>query len=274
MSIERDQGPAAHRGHGHWGHAVRPLFYNGLVTTIVIVTLAFVPGCSVLHNWNLGRWGETTSEPADTSSASRATEVEKEKVDGRHQGEDAETPTTTRQDTEERPADELARATELTNAAILRRANGDNAGAQSLHEQALAIRDRLLGRDHPDLAATLNNLAVAYGVEEKYAKAEPLFRRALAIRERSLGRHHRATAYSLNNLALLYAAQGRYEAAEPLYQRALTALERTAGSSRSAVAKVTENYAALLSDTGRVEQSYELEARAQAIRAENETAGD
>ena len=272
MNIEADQGPEAYRGPGYWLLALRQLFFIGLLTAMVLVTLALVPGCSVLDNWDSGRWGEPISEPADTPSTSGVTEAEK--IDGQRQSDDAQTSTTTRQDTEARPADELARATELTNAAILRRAGGDNAGPQSLHEQALATRDRLLGRDHPELVATLNNLAVAYDVEERYAQAEPLFRRALAIREQSLGPRHYATAYSLNNLALLYAAQERYEAAEPLYQRALTILEQAAGSRRSDVAKVTENYDALLNDTGRIDQSYELEARAHAIRVEGENVGD
>ena len=39
-----------------------------------------------------------------------------------------------------------------------------------------------LGPDHPDVAASLNNLAELYRAQGKYADAEPLYQRALVIR--------------------------------------------------------------------------------------------
>ena len=70
---------------------------------------------------------------------------------------------------------------------------------------ALAIREKTLGENHPAVAATLNNLAVLYGKRGKYKvkssasllrtgfygnhiqDAEPLCKRALEIREKVLG---------------------------------------------------------------------------------------
>src|SRR5215813_7612663 len=74
------------------------------------------------------------------------------------------------------------------------------------------------GADHPDTAASLNNLALLYVLQGKYGEAEPLYKRALAIRERRLGADHPDTATSLHNLAELYRSQGKYEEAEPLYR--------------------------------------------------------
>jgi CHAT domain-containing protein len=54
----------------------------------------------------------------------------------------------------------------------------------------VAIREKALGRDHPDVALSLNNLALLYQNEDRYADAEPLFKRLLAIREKALGRDH------------------------------------------------------------------------------------
>ena len=56
--------------------------------------------------------------------------------------------------------------------------------AANLLNDALAIREKTLGRDHPAVAATLNNLAVLYGKRGKYKEAEPLCKRALEIREK------------------------------------------------------------------------------------------
>ena len=67
----------------------------------------------------------------------------------------------------------------------------------------LAIREKALGPDHPDVAKSLNNLAVLYDNEGRYAEAEPLYKRALAIREKALGPDHPDVAISLNNLSLV-----------------------------------------------------------------------
>ena len=82
------------------------------------------------------------------------------------------------------------------------------AEAESLHKRSLAIREKALGRDHPDVALSLNNLAELYRNQGKYAEAEPLYGRSLAIREKALVPDHYDVAESLNNLALLYRYQG------------------------------------------------------------------
>jgi tetratricopeptide (TPR) repeat protein len=123
---------------------------------------------------------------------------------------------------------------------------GDYTGAQPAYQRALALSERVLGPDHPDVAMSLNNLALLYRAQGRYGEAEPLHQRALALCERVLGPDHPATAVSLNNLALLYDAQGRYGEAEPLYQRALALCERVLGPDHPDTATVRQNYAILL----------------------------
>jgi tetratricopeptide (TPR) repeat protein len=105
--------------------------------------------------------------------------------------------------------------------------------AKPLYERALAIREKALDPEHPDVATSLNNLAGLYYNQGQYAKAEPLYQRALAIREKALGPEHPDVATSLNDLAGLYEARVQYAKAEPLYQRALAIRERTPGQSTS-----------------------------------------
>ena len=64
---------------------------------------------------------------------------------------------------------------------------GRYAEAEPLYRRSLAIREKQLGRDHPDVATSLNNLAVLYQAMGRYAEAEPLYRRSLEIREKQLG---------------------------------------------------------------------------------------
>ncbi len=158
----------------------------------------------------------------------------------------------------------LERADALYREGIRRRAAGDLTGAADLYRQALAIREREEGPEHPDVAATLNNLAAVYGAQGSYAEAQPLLERALAIREKTLGAEHVLTAQSLNNLALLYAAEGRADAAEPLYRRAIAILEKDPGAAAD-LRRTLQNCAALLRDTGRDAEAEELEARARRI---------
>jgi hypothetical protein len=47
-----------------------------------------------------------------------------------------------------------------------------------------------LGADHPDVAASLNNLAGLYRAQGRYGEAEPLYRRSLQIVEQQLGADH------------------------------------------------------------------------------------
>jgi Flp pilus assembly protein TadD len=56
--------------------------------------------------------------------------------------------------------------------------------AEPLHRRALALRERVLGPDHPDVAQSISNLAVVLAALGRPAEAEPLHRRALALRER------------------------------------------------------------------------------------------
>ena len=79
-----------------------------------------------------------------------------------------------------------------------------------LAQRALAIRERLMDPNHPDVAASLSNLAVLYKAWGAYERAELLFQRALAIREQVLGPNSPEVATVLNRLGELYQAQGAY----------------------------------------------------------------
>ncbi len=76
-----------------------------------------------------------------------------------------------------------------------------------LAQRAIAISEKALGRKHPDVATSLNNLALLYVAQGNYTQAEPLYQRSLDIREKVLEREHPDVGQSINNLAGLYFAQ-------------------------------------------------------------------
>jgi len=86
---------------------------------------------------------------------------------------------------------------------------GDYRHAEEPWTQALAIREKALGPEHPDVATSLNNLAGLYRAQGQYAKAEPLYQRALAIAEKALGPEHPNVATLRKNYAALLRAAGQ-----------------------------------------------------------------
>ena len=106
---------------------------------------------------------------------------------------------------------------------MLYQAMGEYAKAEPLFQEALRIRQKVLGPEHPDTAQSLNNLAELYQDMGEYAKAEPLYQEALRIRQKVLGPEHPDTAISLNNLALLEFDLGRIDEATALARQASAA---------------------------------------------------
>jgi tetratricopeptide (TPR) repeat protein len=144
---------------------------------------------------------------------------------------------------------------------------GDFAAARPWYERALAIRERVLGPDHPDTATSLNNLAwLLYQAQSDLAIARPLYERAVAIRERVLGPDHPDTAQALNDLGVLLHEQGELAAARPLYERALAIRERVLGPDHPDTSEGLNNLAGLLFVEGELAAARPLYERALAIR--------
>ncbi|BBD65248.1 hypothetical protein NIES4070_15990 [Nostoc commune HK-02] len=136
-------------------------------------------------------------------------------------------------------------ATSYNNLAGLYYSQGRYSEAEPLFIQALALRRKLLGEEHPDVASSLNNLAGLYDSQGRYSKAEPLFIQALALWRKLLGEEHPDVATSLNNLAYLYYSQGRYSEAEPLFIQALDIFERQVGVNHPNTVTTRDNLAYL-----------------------------
>ena len=100
-------------------------------------------------------------------------------------------------------------------------------------KRSLAIDEKALGPDHPNVATTLNNLGLLYSDQARYDEAEPLLKRSLSIREKTLGPDHPNVAKTLNSLAVLYSDQDEHLKALPFAQKA-TAIYRRRGKTRSA----------------------------------------
>jgi len=139
---------------------------------------------------------------------------------------------------------------------------GQYAQAEPPVQEALALAERDLGREHPRTLDALNNLAELYRAQGRYDEAEPLSVRALEANERILGRDRPDILTSLNNLAMLYHSQGHYGKAEPLLVRALEASERILGQDHPQTLLSVNNLAMLYHSQGRYDEAEPLYKRA------------
>jgi tetratricopeptide (TPR) repeat protein/predicted Ser/Thr protein kinase len=164
--------------------------------------------------------------------------------------------------------DGLRTALRLNAVAILHDTAGDFREARRLHEQALAIREREFGTDHPALAASLINLAIVVADGGEREKAEALNLRAITLLESTLGSDHPQLGSALVNLALLRSEGGAPERARPMYERALGIFETAFGESHPNVAVALRGLAHCHMAASEYDSARELFSRALAIREE------
>ena len=163
--------------------------------------------------------------------------------------------------------DRLLKEAEALNQEVVGLSNeGKYREAISVAEKALAITEKALGPEHPDLATSLNELALLYETTGQYAEAESLYKRSIAILEKALGLEDPDVAASLNNLAALYQTTERYAEAEPLYKRSLAILEKALGPEHPDVATCLSNIAMLYETNRRYAEAEPLYKRSIAIR--------
>ncbi len=137
--------------------------------------------------------------------------------------------------------------------------------ARPLLTEALALRERLRGSRHPEVADTLVRLGSLAQLSGQ-GDAAAFFRRALAIREDRLGSEDPAVADVLNKLGVTLAAHGRFDEAQTILRRSLALHERLWGTSDPRVAKVLHNLSGIVYYHGEMAEYERLLVRALAIR--------
>jgi tetratricopeptide (TPR) repeat protein len=91
-------------------------------------------------------------------------------------------------------------AVQLHNMAALDQACGQPQRSEHLYRQALAIKEDLLGADHPEVALVANNLGTLLHQQHRATEAANLLRRALTIAENSYPPGHPTTTGIRRNL--------------------------------------------------------------------------
>jgi tetratricopeptide (TPR) repeat protein len=137
--------------------------------------------------------------------------------------------------------------------------------ALTLQENALAIRRRLLGEQHLDVASSLLGVATILWYRGDYERAKSLYEQGLELRERLIGKDAPAVADGLHNLGNLLWSRGEYDQAQRRLERAL-AIRETLAPESADVATTLNSLGAIAYKQGNFADAGRLWERTLAIR--------
>ena len=148
----------------------------------------------------------------------------------------------------------------------------DKTAAYSLalqwRQKAATLAEKVFGLEHPNTAASYNNIALVYNTLADYAKALEWFSKALDILEKVLGKEHPLTAITYNNIAEAYRNQGEYPRALEWYFKDLAISEKVLGVDHPDTAITYNNIGFVYSSQGEYQQALEWYFKALLIREE------
>lgn len=136
-------------------------------------------------------------------------------------------------------------------------------------ERALAIREKVLGANHRDVAIVLNSLGAFHTYLGDQVKAVEFYQRAVGILEKTQGPDNLGFAMALHNLAGSYRERGDYVQAERAYQRALTIMEKILEPGHPMLGTTRMDFARVYRSKGDYERAEPLLKQALAILEKN-----
>ena len=127
--------------------------------------------------------------------------------------------------------------------------------SERITRESLAVRRRIFGDVHADVATTLDNLGQLMRYRTRYAEAVPMHHEALSIRRAVFGPRHAAPANSLNNLGLALLQWGRPHEAEPFIREGLEIRIEQLGAEHVDTTVSMSNLGDVLEDLGHFEEA-------------------
>ncbi len=155
-------------------------------------------------------------------------------------------------------ADALDTASVLGDLGTLQMRRGDQAAAERLVRQSLAIREQTLGKTDPASLRTLANLASVLYLSGRTNDALAMYREAYEGFRLVQGPAHAETLGAANNLANVLSRVGRNDEAIELYKQALQNLVELHGEDHPDALGIAQNLAVELIRAGRFEEAEKL----------------
>jgi len=143
----------------------------------------------------------------------------------------------------------------LSQLAVLLKNLRRNDEAGPMYEEALALRRKTFGDDHPMTSQSHNNYAVFLRAVGRTEESLPHQQRALAINRARFGENHREVGIGYTNLASAFRALGRHAEAEAAYQSALKSIQSASGPTYWVYGNIEYNYGSFLRDRERMDEA-------------------
>ena len=131
--------------------------------------------------------------------------------------------------------------------------------------EALAIRERILGRMAVSTAQTINNLGRAYDGKCDFESAMRCFEEAAAILSHALGPDDPMTVHLSNNIGVTYFHMGRYEEAHDFFSGVLARLIRSLGERHADTARAYHNVSSAAYCLGRNAEALDMALKSHAL---------
>lgn len=160
---------------------------------------------------------------------------------------------------------ETARALDLVVEALWRGKKARNPEARALAQRAVSIKERSLGKDHPDLVVSLKNLGNVCYLSDDLDAASTAFRRMIALAESTLGPENREVANGLNNLGAVEFNRGNYTEVLSIGKRALSIYLASAAPDDPILINVLNNLANSAAELGHFGEARDYLERALGI---------
>ena len=157
---------------------------------------------------------------------------------------------------------ELNRATIAQNTSSYLLSMGKYAAAEKIGRMAVAVREKMLGQEHPDTLTSVRDLGTVLEWQGKYEEAESMQRQALEGREKVLGGEHPDTLVSVSQLGSVLSRQGKYEEAEGMHRRALEGYEKVLGGEHPDTLTSVSQLGSVLERQGKYEEAEGMHRRA------------
>jgi CHAT domain-containing protein/Tfp pilus assembly protein PilF len=144
--------------------------------------------------------------------------------------------------------------------------------ALEYYEKALAVYEKLHGKEHRKIAIASSNMGVVYRSLRLYGDAINNFETAEAIWKRIYSDGHPSHAFTLLNLGLTYAQMSNTTAAMGYYDRALAMYRKAYGERHSDISAVLNQMGILSAEGGEVDKALTFYQQALIANAPNFTA--
>ncbi|CAM6110527.1 unnamed protein product [Calypogeia fissa] len=133
-------------------------------------------------------------------------------------------------------------------------------------QRSLEIKEKELGRNHPEYANTMFHLGEVLRLQGKFAEAEKLIRESINILQEGGVGHSQVVMRRMGRLVEILSQAGQLKEAEKLQRKILHNLELSQGVESSNTTTAAENLAGTLQAVGKLTEAEELLQRSFEVR--------